>query len=317
MILRSTLILTLKGRSFYLQLLTDTVIFELLQELDLPYSNVVYASGGGFYLLAPNTTAVVNKIKGFAKRITAQLFARHADNLSISIDAIPFTGNTVQSTDGIKDLWRDLALKISFGKSAKFKLLITEDPSAFFEPASFDPDAKRDAITGQPIKGTPIRIDSNEQESYLSAVNHSILELGARLRNTDYIVLAPHPIAYWNSQDVFCIRPLESDTCWYLFSKEKHQSLKEKLKGSADFVIVSELNSFNMQMAGDFGPRAAARIMLYGGNDFPAEPDGSPKTFEDLCKYPETGYEKLGILRMDVDGLGTLFKQGFQKNIFY
>ncbi len=307
----------LKGRSFYLQLLSDTIIFELLQELNLPYSNVVYASGGGFYILAPNTPIVEQKLGKYTEKITQQLFSRHENSLSIAIDRKAFNGATVISEVGLKDVWRDLAINISVGKTTKYKSLLKENPQAFFEPIRFDHTAKRDAISGQPIKGKAKILDNSKDDAlYLSELNDSILQLGGQLRNTDYLVLASHRIQYWDTQEVFSISPLDSNTTWYLFSREKHEKLKEKLKGTADFILVSELNSFNIQMAASFGTRAAAKILLYGGNDFPCESDGSPKSFNELAEYPGSGYKKLGVLRMDVDSLGNLFKQGFKKNTF-
>jgi CRISPR-associated protein Cas10/Csm1 subtype III-A len=40
----------LRGRSFYLQLLTEALLRYTLVELGLPYSNVIYSGGGHFYL---------------------------------------------------------------------------------------------------------------------------------------------------------------------------------------------------------------------------------------------------------------------------
>ena len=48
----------LKGRSFYLRILSDSVVRFLLKELGLFQANVVYNSGGGFYIIAPNTKVI-------------------------------------------------------------------------------------------------------------------------------------------------------------------------------------------------------------------------------------------------------------------
>jgi CRISPR-associated protein Csm1 len=45
---------SLRGRSAYLALLADAAVEFLLRELDLPPTQVVYRSGGHFYLLAPS-----------------------------------------------------------------------------------------------------------------------------------------------------------------------------------------------------------------------------------------------------------------------
>jgi CRISPR-associated protein, Csm1 family len=43
---------TLRGRSFYVQLLTEGVADFILRRLGLPPTNLIYAGGGNFYLLA-------------------------------------------------------------------------------------------------------------------------------------------------------------------------------------------------------------------------------------------------------------------------
>ena len=43
---------TLRGRSFYLQIVTEALARYLLRRLDLPVTNLIYAGGGSFFLLA-------------------------------------------------------------------------------------------------------------------------------------------------------------------------------------------------------------------------------------------------------------------------
>ena len=57
-IVRKAAAKNLKGRSFYLQLLIDSLVMQLLETLDISREHIIYSSGGGFYLLAPDTDAV-------------------------------------------------------------------------------------------------------------------------------------------------------------------------------------------------------------------------------------------------------------------
>ena len=59
---------TVRGRSFYLELLIEAIVSRLLAALDLPRACVVYASGGGLYLLAPNTDTAKETISLCNKR---------------------------------------------------------------------------------------------------------------------------------------------------------------------------------------------------------------------------------------------------------
>ena len=57
----------LRGRSFYLQLLTEVIAHWVLRQLGLPIVNLLLASGGHFYILAPYTKAS-EKVREIAKR---------------------------------------------------------------------------------------------------------------------------------------------------------------------------------------------------------------------------------------------------------
>lgn len=46
---------SLRARSFYLELATEEIVYRLLQALDLPRTNIIYAGASKFYLLAPQS----------------------------------------------------------------------------------------------------------------------------------------------------------------------------------------------------------------------------------------------------------------------
>jgi CRISPR-associated protein Csm1 len=57
----------------------------------------------------------------------------------------------------------------------------------------------------------------------------------------------------------------------------------------------------------------SVRYSYYGGNRYPVYPNGQPKTFDELCDTEEAKLLRLGVLRMDVDNLGSLFITGLGK----
>ena len=61
---------TLKGRSFYIQILAELLSRQIVEECGLTMTNVLYASGGKFYLLMPNTNCMsAQDSKNFPERI--------------------------------------------------------------------------------------------------------------------------------------------------------------------------------------------------------------------------------------------------------
>ena len=102
----------LKGRSFYLKLLSDSIVRLLLKELDLFQANVIYNSGGSFYLLAPNTTTLREKLKSCMAKIEKHIFQTHGTSLYVALDFVAFGKDALMHRDekSLKDVWGKLFL---------------------------------------------------------------------------------------------------------------------------------------------------------------------------------------------------------------
>jgi len=75
----------LKGRSFYLQMIVDTVLQKVLAKLNLYQANIIYASGGGFFILAPNTSKVKHQLASLEQEIADKLFKVHQTQLFLAM----------------------------------------------------------------------------------------------------------------------------------------------------------------------------------------------------------------------------------------
>ena len=102
----------LKGRSFYVRVLSDAVVRYLLKELNLYQANVIYNSGGGFYLLAPNTTDVEEKLKKAVREIEQKIFRTHGISLYVAIDSITISDDALlyRNEEDLGNLWGRLFL---------------------------------------------------------------------------------------------------------------------------------------------------------------------------------------------------------------
>ena len=59
----------LRARSFYLEIMMEHIVDQLLAELELSRANLLYTGGGHAYLLLPNTSKCRNVIDDFGKRL--------------------------------------------------------------------------------------------------------------------------------------------------------------------------------------------------------------------------------------------------------
>lgn len=208
----------LKGRSFYIRLLSDTIVRYLLKELNLFQANVVYNSGGGFYIIAPNTSFVKEKLAAVTKIIERKLFEAHRTSLYIAIDSVEVSSDALMHRNGedLGKIWGALFLKRDKKKYTRFADLLSDNYDLFFVPQLVGGVNKRDIITGEEfsknekegkkkIDGKPLREISSKQ-----------IELGTVLKDTDFIVVSEENIPYW--KDLVTICPLDLGLHYYFVS---------------------------------------------------------------------------------------------------
>ncbi len=75
----------LRGRSFYVSLLSDAVVRYILHELRLTPFNIVSKAGGHFMILAPYTNELEKMVREFQENVNRFLYSRHGGILKIAI----------------------------------------------------------------------------------------------------------------------------------------------------------------------------------------------------------------------------------------
>ena len=298
----------LKGRSFYLRILSDAVVRYLLKELRLFQANVIYNSGGGFYLLAPNTSFVREQLKKAEETIEAHFFEAHGTSLFVAIDSIELSKDTLMHRQAGGDLgrvWGKLFTKREQKKSAKFASRISADYEAFFNPFLRGGDAQRDSITGEEFLPEEKVIEKGGLK--LKKITDEQIEIGIKLWDTNLIVVKEgDELPYW--RDKVRIAPVDLGFTYYFLNDADLSQMKEKLCASADKVSVITLNGKEGDC--DFlhtmdGINNIYSLEFYGGNEIDKR---MVQTFEDMCE--NNHFSRMGVLRMDVDNLAQVFPKG-------
>jgi len=308
----------LKGRSFYLQLLVDTIIDFIIKELGLYSGNIVYGSGGSFYILAPNTDTVRQKLCSIENLISKKLFKEHGANLSLAFDHIAFGEKELYGTGtelaNIGEAWKMLVEKLGKKKGNKFAAIVMDEFDTLFEPESVDKE-QRDAITMDELKGPTDSLGDN------IIVNRSTfrqIQLGKQLKNTQYWIISSQELPYLKNTDG--IEPLELGIHHYFISRDAFKNSEDKLKQSADRVKVIYFNNEDFAKTRLIkGTGNTYGYAWYGGNDYPRTINDEQKDFAEMCggdpNEETAALTRLGVLRMDVDNLGLIFKDGFAANM--
>jgi CRISPR-associated protein Csm1 len=314
----------LKGRSFYLHLLVDNIVQALVDELELFDSNIIYSSGGGFYLLAPNNSSITEKLILFNRKIEKQLFDFHKTDLYFSFAAVPFGEEEIYFSNNsgkrtIGNVWEDLTRELSNNKEKRFKHLIETEYDTFFMPGESGGIREKDAITGEEIAGKSIKLDDHTLSSY----TYSQIQLGERLRNSDYWLISREILPYF-PKEALAFEPIKLGYFNYFIAKSffDDPDNRNKLKKSADRIRAVAINEMNFLESPQKGIDNIYGFDFYGGNKYPESKWHSmPKVFEELAgvefaddlrikRKTSPALIRIGILRMDVDNLGVIFRRG-------
>lgn len=332
----------LKGRSYYLHLLGDTILTRLLDILELPLANVVFASGGSFYVLAPNTDEVVSALIDYEKTVNEKLFSSHKTGLSFIIDSLEFS-----EKDPIGTIWDGLNKKFDQKKRTKFKQPIQFNFSELFEPSEVGGETRRDVITGEEIYDDEQDITYELGDAYPDTVGEEQWETGENLIRKE------------TAEQIFMGLFLKSTMFRMSGDKDfelritdsvgKHRKFLPGNLGLNQYILDTKNSKFTLgngepsktlyinkfdiwdidQQTG-IKNTSAKGFELYGGNAYPTislrnrggEIYDAAKTFSELAgledndrqdkyisDFEEAKFKRLGVLRMDVDNLGLIFKE--------
>jgi CRISPR-associated protein Csm1 len=135
---------SLKGRSFYIQMLIESAVFKLLKKLELTEINVVYASGGIYYILAPNTE-IDNLIFEIGNELINEMFKKHQTLISMQLAYVSI------GTDKEVNEWTLLKDKLVQLKNQRFKSKLDIDFNAFFSPKEKGGLSQRDGCRAKRV----------------------------------------------------------------------------------------------------------------------------------------------------------------------
>lgn len=306
----------LKGRSFYVQLLVDTVLKLMLKKLKLYEGNVMYASGGNFFVIAPNTAFVKKQFKKFEEEITAAIFEEHKTRIAVVMGAQEVTHEQIVNGKIDEAIIQLFQQKIAYKKKQKFSTLIAKNYQRFFDETYGDEggDSLIDVITGEEIShSTSITItdEDDDDEQLVSKKTFKQIAMGKNLKKTDFLITSEQPLTTdENLKREFEVQPLpkySNPFYYYLVWEDKYKFFAQK-QGVESIVALNNLNFLQKNGQSDF--------TLYGGNDAPIIID--KETGKERVKYfhelsGDGSFKRLGVLKMDVDGLGSIFQHAVQR----
>lgn len=294
---------SLRARSFYLELVTEEVVQQLLCELNLPHTNIIYAGGGNLYLLASNDPKQVqDAVDSLSKRFNKWLSNTFQGKLFLALDYSDFPIEAVK-TPKFADYWTEVTKKLAKQKSRKFASELNNiiKPCTSYEPCRV---CHRDDLPSiKPL----IRLNSDS--SLACWMCRTMFELGDRLFEVK-AVLRSNRANIKSSVDRICI-----GKSYYYFFLQSNQAVTIANDNEVVFII----NDWELQhylykhtiplLLGNYAQSSEEKI------ESQKEP-GFIRAGEMATKKAR-GISRVGYLRMDVDRLGRIFAEGLddQKNL--
>ncbi len=281
---------SLRARSFYLELVIQEVVQELLEELKLPNTNIIYAGGGNFYLIASGEShQVKTSINRISQRFNTMLLNSFQGKLFLAIDCILVPTQALENKN-FADYWTKLTKDLSKQKSCKFNQQINTflKVSHSYEPCRV---CHRDDL---PSLKPLIRLNLNSSNACWMCC--SMFELGEHLFNTRALLRSKRSNIKGHIDRVNI-----TGFYYYFFSK-----WEEAVKAAQNNEKVFTINDWELKHY-----ESGHSLLLLLGN-YGKESEKEPGRFIRAGEMAEAakGINRVGYLRMDVDRLGRIFAEG-------
>lgn len=187
---------SLKGRSAYITDLTQQLCDSILNlpEIRRPELNeVVYCSGGKFYLIVEDNDEIRDAIDRLYIASEERIWIEHYGQLGISITYVPFQKKQHQGVviDGVSyeqigELWNRISISFSHMKKSKFKGILATHYNEFFKVAEVGGHTTVCAVSG--IESThcvQLDKDANGESIWVLPSVKKQIDLGIELRDKE------------------------------------------------------------------------------------------------------------------------------------
>jgi len=295
---------SLKGRSFYLDFLTELCARYIAKELGLPIANILFYGGGHFYILSYKVSG--EKLDDFEKEINKILFDKFGIDLYVAIGKvdlrpIDFLIDCMYESEnekvGIPYKWRKCAEETSKKKMKKFYHMWEK----LFTPQGYGDENKKCQIckkeANKLIRYNTIDI-CEECASFIDITN--FLKKFGKEEKIDY------------NHEIECISVNDSVNEDNIEEKHKECKFKNLSVFREFFGLLYKLddNELSEYYLPDENGDLAIPYKIWS-IAFPSDGERI-KDFDELAEQAKnrTGTNKIAVLKMDVDNLGKIITRG-------
>lgn len=284
----------LRGRSFSIQLLTLAIIQTILDKLQLTVNNIITNAAGNFTILTTNTEDIQKILQEIKAEINQKIAMQYDDRLNLTLVWHEFSNKELQDFDQVEQIIADKVAQAKLQKADSFLKKNVDDAAwdsknteKFFKPVEVPADSTKCKICERIIPH-----DTNEVNICEECISNE--ELGGLLPKSNAILVSKQKL----KQNSFAVLDYE-----YTLIAEQ----LDKYTDSKDILYIIAIGDENYQKQFGVGVTIGITYQFFGLS-LPTV-NGIPISFDELAKMSKA-FPKLGVLKADVDNLGTIFGSG-------
>lgn len=310
---------SLRGRSAYLSLLCEAIAEWVRRKLQVPPCNIIYSSGGHFYLLAPLSKR--DEIDELRQELLDLLFDFFGGELAIVVDAIPlkacgFRIDPNADKSPLGERWAELAGKLRELKKSPWRQQAISNPTSVFGPFGQGGETETcDVCHSEPNEPSGLKNQGiyrpvepqikGDEEVLRCSLCQSFEELADMIWQAKFLLLRTHegkPRGELQWHSILQALGLE------LWLNDKSELVKHYRRG--DWVF--RLNEPSLSPVFGNGQTVPVIGFRFIPQHTPTVLVNENEQIADLTELSERshGAPYFGVLRMDVDNLGRLFREG-------
>jgi len=281
----------LRARSFSIGLISDFATHALVRAFGVPFTNVLMASGGKFYILLPNLADTQARLDAFRVQVDAWLFEKYNGEIGLNLAATELSAAQLDAgAEGFGAVLKNLGRELGVAKMQRSRAILQNG-----EGWIADQFIRHTAFEGAGICRSCGKFPGTERDELCKQCAQQS-RLGSKLTRAQ-------AIAFFEDDTK------QADDLEFLgnyFARVVTE--REPLAGTPYLVV--QINNPDLGAQTQY-----PATFRYLANHVPLGDYDAPKTFEQIAEASlkqGKGRELLGYVKADGDRMGTLFSSGLR-----
>lgn len=293
---------SLRGRSFYLDILLEHAADELLQASGLTRTNLLYTGGGHFYLLMPNTVKQTDILHNFSDSINEWFLKHYGSRLYL---ALAWTPSVAEELMGLTDMgagapFQRVSAELSRQKLCRYSEKQLQDMFTANSVVNKTLDGSRECSICHSSSMELSPYYDDDEETLACGACRSLYRMGQKMLEDDAFLVStaadrdaiPLP-GYGRSLYLSAVN-------WRKVPKDREDVVRLYVKNQ---LYADHPKAVYLWLA-DYTARKGQHVLEFGEL---AALSGGSREGSGICR--------LGVLRADVDNLGAAFLAGFPEGL--